>query len=265
MMSNTTSHQHHQPNWDILIPSTLFLASALCYQNPQLAPSIAFTVLGLATIFITPVMKHFTKPATMSLTTTLTDAMNTITDDKHDEQTEKLFNAIAGLISKSVQSSALTATLKESFVASLMDDDLHEATLNTLQHSLVKASENDQLRLTLLDVTKRAFVGALNDENFVRDLMTSIVSALVQASKEDEITSAILEVVTRAVSQALADETFVQELRGAVKDTLQDGDMYKAGAKGILAAAFGGRGAGVSSSSVTKEKEDSSTTTASKK
>jgi hypothetical protein len=108
-------------------------------------------------------------------------------------------------------------------------------------------------------------VGALNDENFVRDLMTSIVSALVQASKEDEITSAILDVVTRAVSQALADETFVQELRGAMKDTLQDGDMYKAGAKGILAAAFGGRGAGGSSSSVTKEKDNSSTTAASKK
>ena len=237
MMVSIDQHYEHL-NWDIIIPSTFFVASALCYQNPQLAPSIAFTVLAFATFFITPVMKHFTKPATMSITTTITDAMNTITDDKHGEQTEKLFNAIAGLISKSVQSSVLTATLKESFVASLLDDDLHEACLNTLQHSLVKASTNDNLRLTLLDVTKRAFVGALSDENFVRDLMSSIVSALVQASKEDELTSSVLDVITRGVSQALEDESFVQELRGAVKDTLQDGDIYKAGAKGMFAAAF---------------------------
>lgn len=131
-------------------------------------------------LFITPVTKYFTRPATISFTSRLTDAINTITDEKHDEQTEKLFNAIAELISKSVNSSTLTATFKELFVASLMDDDLHEATLNTLQRLLVKASENERLRLTVLDVTKRAFVGALNDDDFVRDLMTSIVSALVQ-------------------------------------------------------------------------------------
>eukprot|EP00985_Skeletonema_marinoi_P014487 scaffold7339_cov111-Skeletonema_marinoi.AAC.6 len=204
-----------------------------------MAPSIAFAMLALATIFITPVTKYFTRPATMSLTATVTDAINTITDEKHDEQTEKLFNAIAHLISKSVKSSALTATLKESFVASLMDDDLHEATLNTLQRSLVKASENERLRMTVLEVTKKAFVGALNDDDFVRDLMASIVSALVQASKEEELTSSLLEVMTTAVSQALADEAFVQEIRGAVKSTLQDGDLYKAGARGVFAAAFG--------------------------
>ena len=175
----------------------------------------------------------------MSLTATVTDAINTITDETHDEQTEKLFTAIADLISKSVHSSALTATLKESFVSSLMDDDLHSATLDTLQRSLVKASDNEQLRMTVLDVTKSAFVGALNDDAFVRDLMGSIVSALVQASKEEELTMSLLDVTTRAVSQALADEAFVNEIRGAVKSTLQDGDLYKAGARGVLAAAIG--------------------------
>lgn len=29
------------------------------------------------------------------------------------------------------------------------------------------------------------------------------------------------------------------ELRGALKETLGDGDIYKAGAKGIVSAAFG--------------------------
>ena len=175
----------------------------------------------------------------------LIKALGTYLDARSNGNTEKtkcgdkLFNAIADLISKSVKSSALTATLKESFVASLMDDDLHEATLNTLQRSLVKASENERLRMTVLEVTKKAFVGALNDDDFVRDLMASIVSALVQASKEEELTSSLLEVMTTAVSQALADEAFVQEIRGAVKSTLQDGDLYKAGARGMFAAAFG--------------------------
>jgi hypothetical protein len=255
MTSRSYTTNNHQPSWDVLIPGSLFFSSALCYNHPQMAPSIGFAMLGLATIFITPVTKYFTRPATISLTATLTDALNTLTDEKHDEQTEKLFSAIADLISKSVHSSVLTATLKESFVASLMDDDLHEATLNTLQRSLVKASENERLRMTILDVTKRAFVGALNDDEFVRDLMASIVTAIVQASKEEELTISVLDVVTRAVSQALANEDFVQEIRGAVKDTLQDGEMYKAGARGVIAAAFGGR------SVLSKEKNDSSSLT----
>jgi len=65
------------------------------------------------------------------------------------------------------------------------------------------------------------------------------VHAIVQASKEEELTQSILDVVTRAVSQALADESFVSEIRGAVKDTLSDGDIYKAGAKGMLSAGLG--------------------------
>jgi len=184
-------------------------------------------------------MTYFTKPATEGITGTLTNALNTITDEKYSEQRDKLFHAMADLISKSVQSTALTNALKESLVSTLMDDDLHDATLNTLQAALIKASENEGFRSTALGVIKQAFTGALSDEEFVRDLMSSIVGAMVQASKEEELTQSILDVVTRAVSQALADEKFVAEFRGAVKDTLQDGDLYKAGAKGIASAAFG--------------------------
>jgi membrane carboxypeptidase/penicillin-binding protein len=169
----------------------------------------------------------------------MTDAINTITDDRYSENREKLFDSIAALISKSMGSTALKTALKESLVASLMDEDLQDATLNTLQNALIKASENEGLRRTIIHVVKLAFVQALNDEDFVRDLMKSIVGALVQASKEEELTTAILDVVTRAVSQALADENFTNELRGAVKDTLKDGDIYKAGAKGMISAAFG--------------------------
>ncbi|KAL7541041.1 hypothetical protein ACHAXR_010580 [Thalassiosira sp. AJA248-18] len=204
-----------------------------------MAPSIVFGLLAFATVFISPVMQYFTKPATESMTCTITDALTVITDEKNSEQREKLFFALADLISKTVSSKALRNALKESLVSSLMDDDLHDATLNTLQTALIKSSENEGFRSTALDVVKRAFTGALSDEDFVRDLMASIVGAMVQASKEEELTQSILDVVTKAVSQALADEQFVAELRGAIKDTLQDGDIYKAGARGMVSAAFG--------------------------
>lgn len=134
----------------------------------------------------------------------------------------------------------MKAALKESLVASLTDEDLQNAMLNTLETALIKASENEGMRSAALSIIRQAFIQALNDEEFVRDLMSSIVGALVKASKEEELTSAILDVVTRAVSQALADENFTKEIRGAVKDCLRDGDIYKSGVKGMLSAAFGG-------------------------
>ena len=233
MISNRYKYNETTTPWDIIIPSSLFAASAICWIDPTIAPSIIFALLGFATVNITPVMQYFTKPATEGLTVTITDALNTITSEKHSEQREKLFFALADLISKSVQSTALRTTLKESLLSSLMDDDLHDATLNTLQTALIKASENEGFRSTALHVVKEALVGALRDEDFVRDLMSSIVGAMVQASQEEELTQSVLDVVTRAVSQALADESFVSEIRGAVKDTLQDGDICKAGANGI--------------------------------
>lgn len=225
--------------WDIVIPATFFVASAICWVDPTMAPSIIFALLGFATVFVSPVMTYFTKPVTEGLTMQLTDALNTITDEEHSEQREKLFYAVADLISKSVQSTALMNAMKASLVSSLMDDELHEAALTTLQTALVKASQNESFRSTALDVAKQAFTGALSDEDFVRDLMSGIVGAMVQASQEEELTQNFLDVVTRAVSQALADEHFVNELRGAIKDTLQDGGIYTAGAKGMVSAAFG--------------------------
>ena len=137
-------------------------------------------------------------------------------------------------------SPALQSTIKQSLLSSLMDEDLHDASLDTIQLSLVKASQNDSFQSATLGLIKQAFTAALNDEAFVGDLMQSIVGAIVQASKEEELTKSVMDVVTLAVSQALNDERFVAELRGAIKDTLQDGDIYKAGAKGMLTAAFGG-------------------------
>ncbi|KAL3789978.1 hypothetical protein ACHAWO_002032 [Cyclotella atomus] len=230
--------------WEILIPSSFFAASAICYMEPKLAPSLLFALLAFATVFISPMIAFLTKPAAEGFTITMTDAINTITNDTYSEQRDQIFNAIASLLSQSFQSTALKAALKESLVSSLTDEDLQDATLNTLQNALIKASENEGMRSAALNIIRQAFIQALNDEEFVRDLMSSIVGALVQASKEEELTCAILDVVTRAVSQALADEKFTREIRGAVKDTLQDGDIYKSGVKGIFSAAFGGVGGG---------------------
>lgn len=226
-------------HWDVIIPASLFTASAICYVDPFLAPSIILAILAMATINVSPVMAYFTKPVTEGLTDTVTDALNTITDENYSEKRERLFSSVADLISKTVQSPALTNSLKESVLSCLLDDDLHDATLITLQTALIKASENDIFQATVMDVVKQAFTGALNDENFVRDLMTSIVGAIVTASKEEELNQSVLDVVTKGVSQALANENFVAELRGAIKDTLADGDIYKAGARGMVSAAFG--------------------------
>lgn len=230
----------YKQSWEIIIPASFFIASAICYADPLLAPFLLFALLAFATVFISPVIAYFTKPATEGLAGTITDAINIITNDRYTERRDKFFDALAVLISKSIQSAALKAVLKESLVTSLMDEDLQDAILNTIQNALVKASENEDMRSAALNIIRQAFIQALNDEEFVRDLMSSIVGALVQASKEEELTTSILDVVTRAVSQALADENFTNEIRGAVKDTLQDGDIYKAGAKGMISAAFGG-------------------------
>mmetsp|Transcript_46451 Transcript_46451/g.97616 ORF Transcript_46451/g.97616 Transcript_46451/m.97616 type:complete len:271 (+) Transcript_46451:108-920(+) len=225
--------------WDVIIPASFFAASAVCWVDPSMAPSIVFALLAFATIFVSPVMAYYTKPVTVGFTDTLTDALNTITDDSNSEQRDKLFFALADLISKTVESDALRNTIRVSLISSLMDEELHGAVLNIIQTALVTASEDEAFRSTALDVVNRAFTGALNDEVFVRDLMSGVVGAMVQASKEEELTQSILDVVTRAVSQALADERFVAELRGAVKDTLSDGTLYKAGARGMVSAVFG--------------------------
>ena len=227
--------------WDVIIPASFFLASAVCWADPTAAPSILFALMAMATVFVSPVMQYYTRPATDGLMSTVTEALNTITDEENKEQREKLFYALADLISKSIESAALQNALKESLLGALMADDLHDTILNTLQTSLVKASENEGLRQSVLDVVRIAFTSALGNEQFVSELMSSIVGAIVQASKEDELTKSVLDVVTTAVSQALADERFVAELRGAIKDTLQDGDMYRAGARGMVSAAFGQR------------------------
>ena len=226
--------------FDVLIPSTFAAASAVCYVKPELSASVLFLILTLSTIFIQPVVNYFTAPATENLTGALTEALNTITDERNRDKREKLFGAVSELISESVNSPALQSTIKQSLLSSLMDEDLHDASLDTIQLSLVKASQNDSFQSATLGLIKQAFTAALNDEAFVGDLMQSIVGAIVQASKEEELTKSVMDVVTLAVSQALDDERFVAELRGAIKDTLQDGDIYKAGAKGILTAAFGG-------------------------
>jgi hypothetical protein len=228
--------------WETIIPASFFAAAAACWYSPEFAPSIAFVILGFGAVFFDSFAAYFTKPAVLGLSVALTDSFQTFAAEENSEQTDRLLDALADSIGRALQSSALTSTIKASIMDTLKDDDLQRATIHTLQSALIKASENEGFRETAMDVTKRAFVGALSNKDYVDELMTSIVSAIVSASQNEELTKSLLGVVTQAVSEALADEDFVSEIRGAVKDCLRDGDLYRAGAKGMISAAFGRKG-----------------------
>ena len=227
------------PSWDKIIPAIFFAASAACFVDPTKAPSIFFALLGFMTIFISPVMNFLAAPVTEGLTGTVTASLDAFTADENGPRRERLYESLADLLSTSLYSSPLRDAVRQFIVESLTSEELHDSALNTLQTALIKASENEGLRSAALLVVRQAFVGALNDEAFVRDLMSSIVGAMVQASREEELTQSFLDVVTTAVTKALADERFVMELRGAITDTLKDGEIYKAGARGMVSAAFG--------------------------
>ncbi len=234
-----TASNSGDPPWDKIIPAIFFAASVVCYVDPTKAPSMFFALLGFTTIFISPVMTFLAAPVTKGLTGTVTASLDAFTADENGPRRERLYESIADLLSTSLHSSTLRDAVRESLVNSLTDESLHDAALNTLQSALIKASENEGLRTAVRLMVRQAFTGALNDEAFVRDLMSSIVGAMVQASREEELTQSFLDVVTTAVTKALADEKFVMELRGAITSTLQDGEIYKAGARGMVSAAFG--------------------------
>lgn len=225
--------------WETIVPSAWFVAAAVCWYDPQLGFSIAFMMVGFTYLFMDSLATYFTKPAVQGMSAALTDALNTFASEENSEQADLLFDALTETISKALQSHALVSTLKHSFAETLQDDELQQVGIDTLQSALIKASENDEFQETALNVTKKAFIAALSNEAFVKELMESVVNAIVMASQDEQLTKSILGVVTQAVSEALADDDFTSELRGAVKDALRDGDIYRAGATGMISAAFG--------------------------
>jgi hypothetical protein len=228
--------------WETILPASFLAAAAACWHSPEFAPSIAFAILGLGAVFFESIAAHFSKPAALGLSLALTDSFQTFADEENSEQTDRLLEALASLIGRALQSSALTHTIKASIMDTLKDDDLQGATIHTLQSALIKASESEGFRDTAMDVTKRAFVGALSNKEFVSELMISIVNAIVSASQNEELTKSLLFVVTQAVSEALADEAFISQIKFAIKECLQDGDLYRASAQGMISAAFGRKG-----------------------
>ena len=223
--------------WDTLIPSTLFLAAAICWADPSLAPAVTFLCLGFASLSFDSLAEYFTKPAALQVSKSLTDSLNSFTDEKNSEQTEKLFQAFAGIISRSLQSKALMTTIKESAISLLTSEELHNTVLQTLEKAMVVASEDKQFQDTVMKIGKDAFVGALSDEKLIAELMDSIVGAIVSASQNEKLRKTMLQVITQGMADAFEDERFVSVVRGAVKDTLKDKDLYHAGAKGLIAAA----------------------------
>lgn len=214
--------------WETVIPASLFLCSALCYARPELFPSILFGLLAFAGIFLDSIGAYITRRMSWAISESLT----VFSDDRQNQQINKVIT-----------------TVKNFIIGLLTDEELHAAAIRTLQSSLIQASENTEFRDTALDVTKRAFVGALSDEKLIGELVDAIVDAIVSASQNEKLRKTMLEVVTQGMSDALEDEKFVSIFRGAVRDTLKDKDLYRAGARGILAAANPFSNAPASSSS----------------
>ena len=223
--------------WDTVIPASFFLAAAICWTDPTLAPSVMFLFVGCTSLFFESLAAYFAKPATQYISTALTDSLNSLTEEENSERTEQLLQALAGTISRTLQSDALTSTVKESMIEMLTSDELHQTTIQTLQRAMVIASEDVQFRDTVMEVGKRAFVGALSDQKLVEELMTSIMDAIVLASQNDKLRKALLEIVTQGMADAFEDDRFVTVVRRAVRDTLQDKELYQASARGLIAAA----------------------------
>lgn len=238
--TTANNNGNNSPHWNTMIIPAIFLAaSAVCYVEPTMSSSIFFALLGWMSLYIIS-----TKTASSSTTTPFADIANgmvastldAFVSDENTARRERLICALSDVVSGTMRSSNVRDAVKSSIIDSLNDDSLRDSALITLETALVKSSENEGLRNAVLSVVRRAFAGALNDEAFVRDLMSSIVSALVQASKEEELTASLLDVVTRALTKALSDERLVMELRGAITSTLRDGEIYKAGARGMVSA-----------------------------
>lgn len=239
--------------WEITIPATFFAAAAACMYDPTMAPSITFIMIGCALCCYKSVMSYFTKPASEGLTSAMTDSM--ILFAQSEEQTDRLLDALAVSLERALQSSSLQGIVKKSFMEILSDDELQEATIQTLQKAMKKASENQEFQDTCFDVVKRAFVGALNNESFISESINSGVSAMVTASQDAILRQNVLSVVTQGVSSALNDDEFLEEIKNVIKACLEDEDFFRSGAKGILKAAnpFGGR----STSKAESDKSDS--------
>lgn len=245
------------------MPAIFFAASATCWYDPTKAPAIAFFLFGCGMVFFDSVASYFTKPAADGLSKAMTDFCLSFSDEKNEEQTDKLLDALADSILRALQSGPLKSTLKQSIVEIATDDDLTSAAIQTIQDAMKKAADNADFKDTLFDITKRAFVGALNDESFIKESLESGVAAIVVASQDEILRASMLSVVTQAVSDALHDEQLISEFQEVVKACLSDGEMYRSGARGVISAAFGGKGKKsesekqVSSSNVVKKSDDS--------
>jgi len=239
--------------WDIVIPAAFFASSAACFYDPSLSPTICFFMIGCGMLCFDSVSSYFTKPVTKGLSKALTNSMMTFADEENRERTDMLLDALSVSIGRALESSSLKNTVKKSFIETMSDDELQSAVISTVKEAMEKAGQNDELKATAFDITKGAFVGALSDESFINESMEAAVDAMVTASQNAVLCDSLLSVVKQAISEAMHDEEFVAEFRTVVKDCLTDGDIYRAGAKGVVSAAFGGR-----KKSDSSNKEDSS-------
>jgi hypothetical protein len=131
--------------WETILPASFFASAAACWHSPEFAPSIAFVILGLGAVFFESIAAHFSKPASLGFSLALTDSFQTFADEKNSEQTDRLLEAMANSIGRALQSSALTSTIKASFLNTLKDDDLHRATISQIKFAIKECLQDGDL------------------------------------------------------------------------------------------------------------------------
>lgn len=220
--------------FEAAIPAFLAVAAAICWVVPDKFPSIVFVMCSLSFVFRDPLLQVLSRPVSRHISESVTETVEGLF--RNEKQFDRLLMAGTDALEQTMASAPLRSSLKMAIVESVQNEDLLDAVLATTTNAIVKASKDDSMREALTVVSKTGVLEALRDEEFMKDIVASLVAAILSASKDPELKTAMLEIGTDAVSTALQDEKFVAVFRGVVKDSLRDGEMYRAGASGLIGA-----------------------------
>mmetsp|Transcript_6757 Transcript_6757/g.9861 ORF Transcript_6757/g.9861 Transcript_6757/m.9861 type:complete len:294 (+) Transcript_6757:57-938(+) len=225
--------------WDMIIPSTCFAASAVCWYDPNLCPSLSFMMLGFFVLFFESIVTYFKGYAFRGIRGGMVEFMELLTREEKTKKKDCPLDALAHVISRMSESETMFAALKRSTSKFLSDEDFAQDIIIMVQRSLIKASESVDLQRTIEGMTKKSIVAAVSDQSFLKELMRHIMEAIVASSQDEDLTSAIRSIVREAVRDAFSDEEFNNVLTNAISNQLSDGALYRAAASGIMKAPFG--------------------------
>mmetsp|Transcript_4353 Transcript_4353/g.5023 ORF Transcript_4353/g.5023 Transcript_4353/m.5023 type:complete len:243 (-) Transcript_4353:88-816(-) len=221
---------------DILVPAALFGSSFLCYFDYTLFPTILFSLLGFGFLLRNTLVDSFLGYVINYVSFNLKKLDNLEKKTILLQIKERLIEFEKETdLSQSVFA-PMEKTLKSAIIKSLQDDQTQYEILATTTSAIIKASEDEALKKAIMQHIKMAVVEGIQDQHFIEGIVKSILAASETILKNEEIKKGILNIITEAVTTALQDERIVTVFRKIMKDTLQDGALYRATAKGLLGA-----------------------------